>query len=250
MRDGSEEGSFARSGHELDAAVDRRNLPPPALGAPEVSLILFVQDRIARGRMEPVSLSRANAMVRRFDNEGRLMVCAPGALAPTIPSCGRLEVREVRLRDASAFVNMYHRHLAAPIGHLFSLAALVDGVVVGAAIVGRPVARHLDDGRTVEITRLASNGMRNVPSKLLGAVRREAAKRGFQLVVTYTLAAEPGTSLRAAGYVSQGAAGGGSWSRRQRLRTDRHPTEAKQRWSTMTGHNASQPAGPCSRKPR
>lgn len=197
-----------------------------------MSLILFVQDRAARGRMTPVAVSRVNALVRRLDNEGRLMVCAPGSKAPTIPTTGKLEVREIHLRDAEAFVNLYHRHLVGPVGHIFSLGCLIDGVMVGAAIVSRPVSRHLDDGKTVEITRLASNGTRNVCSKLLGAARREAGRRNHTRVVTYTLSAEPGTSLRAAGFHCDGPAGGGKWSRRGRRRADRQPTERKLRWSS------------------
>ena len=199
-----------------------------------MSLILFVQDRVAKGRMDPVSLSRANAMVRKYDSDGRLMICAPGSIAPTIPIAGKLMVQEVRLRDAGAFVNMHHRHLASPLGHLFSLGCFIEGVMVGAAIVSRPVARHLDDGKTVEITRLASNGTRNVCSKLLGAARREAERRNFQRVVTYTMGCEPGASLRAAGFFCEGPAGGGKWSRSNRIRGDRHPTERKLRWSAKT----------------
>lgn len=208
-----------------------------------MSFILFVQDRIARDRMHPVALSRANALVRRLDNQSRLMICEANAPAATIPSAGRLSVRPVALRDAGAFVNLYHRHLAGPVGHLFSLGCLVDGVMVGAAVVGRPVARHLDDGRTVEVTRLASNGMRNVCSKLLGAVRREAAARGYERVVTYTLASEPGVSLRAAGYACDGPAGGGLWNRRERRRADRQPTQRKLRWCTSTASQAKTRGG-------
>lgn len=199
-----------------------------------MSLILFVQDRVARQRMAPVALSRANALMRRYDNEGRLAICAPGSNAPAIPTSGKLHVTEIRLRDAGAFVNLYHRHLAGPVGHLFSLGCLVQGVMVGAAVVGRPVARRLDDGRTVEITRLASSGMPNVCSRLLGAVRREAGRRGYTSVLTYTLAEESGSSLKAAGYTCDGPAGGGKWSRRGRTRDDRHPTGPKRRWSTST----------------
>lgn len=206
-----------------------------------MSLILFVQDRVARQRMDPVALSRVNALVRRYDAAGRLAICAPGSNAPAIPASGKLEVREIRLRDAGAFVNLYHRHLAGPVGHLFSLGCLVEGVMVGAAVVGRPVARHLDDGRTVEITRLASSGMRNVCSKLLGAVRREAGQRGYTRVFTYTLSEESGASLKAAGYTCEGEAGGGKWSRRGRARDDRHPTGSKRRWSTNTCASTASP---------
>ncbi|MDX3714967.1 hypothetical protein PV733_39795 [Streptomyces europaeiscabiei] len=42
------------------------------------------------------------------------------------------------------------------------------------AIVGRPVARHLDDGTTVEVTRTASDGAHNANSLLYGASWRAA----------------------------------------------------------------------------
>lgn len=197
-----------------------------------MSLVLFAQDRVARGRMEPVAVARVNALVRRVDNERRLMLCVPGSNAPTLPHAGKLEIQEIRLRDAGAFVNLYHRHLAGPVGHLFSLGCTIDGVLVGAAVVGRPVSRYLDDGSSVEITRVASSGVPNVCSKLLGAARREAQRRGYARVLTYTLSDEPGTSLRAAGFVCEGPAGGGKWSRRGRRRADRQPTQLKMRWSS------------------
>lgn len=125
---------------------------------------------------------------------------------------------------------MHHRHHGSPIGHLFSLGCFANNILVGTAIIGRPVARMLDNGVTVEVTRLATSGTRNASSKLLGAARREARKRGFKRMITYTLPIEGGVSLRAAGFESDGAAGGGSWSRGNRQRTDRHPTEVKTRW--------------------
>jgi len=189
--------------------------------------------------MVPVSLHRANALARMFDAQGRLQLCAPHidtlqSLKTELPffayQDAKLTMMDIPLRDAGAFVNMHHRHHASPVGHLFSIGCFVDGVLVGSAIIGRPVARMLDDGKTVEITRLASAGIRNVSSKLLGAARREAKERGYARVITYTLPAEGGASLRAAGYLCDGAAGGGTWSRNARQRTDRHPTERKTRW--------------------
>lgn len=137
----------------------------------------------------------------------------------------------IELREASAFVNKRHRHLASTVGHKFSIGAFAETELVGAAITGRPVARMLDDGLTVEVLRVATDGTRNACSKLYGAVRREAKKRGFKRIVTYTLPGEGGASLRAAGFTSEGPAGGGSWSRPGRARTDRHPTASKLRWS-------------------
>jgi hypothetical protein len=101
---------------------------------------------------------------------------------------------------------------------------------VGVVIVGKPVARMLADGWTCEVTRLASDGTKNACSMLYRAAWRAARAMGYRRLVTYTLAEEPGTSLRAAGFRLIGEAGGGSWSRKDRPRVDLHPTELKLRW--------------------
>jgi hypothetical protein len=100
------------------------------------------------------------------------------------------------------------------------------------AIVGRPVARHLADGFTAEVTRLASDGTRNACSMLYGAAWRAARALGYRRLVTYTLAEERGASLRGAGWRLVGEAGGGSWNRPKvgRARVDMHPTQRKLRW--------------------
>jgi hypothetical protein len=59
----------------------------------------------------------------------------------------------VTFAQAQAFVADWHRHHRPPRGHKFSIGvADPDDVLVGVAIVGRPVARHLDDGLTLEVT--------------------------------------------------------------------------------------------------
>lgn len=104
-------------------------------------------------------------------------------------------------REARAFVEAWHRHLPPPPGHKFSLGVVDDtDVLVGVAIVGRPVARALDDHRTLEVTRLATDGTGNACSKLLGAASRAARVLGYRRVITYTRDDEPGTSLNAAGW--------------------------------------------------
>lgn len=45
-------------------------------------------------------------------------------------------------------------------------------VLVGVAVVGRPVARLLDDGLTLEVTRVATDG---TPSSGVDPVRRRVA---------------------------------------------------------------------------
>lgn len=185
-------------------------------------LYAFVESRIARGMFEPAAFSRA---ARTISALGR----------PDFPPVQRddrpaLRVRRVGYGQAAAFCAVYHRHLKPPVGHVFSLGVFDRTRLVGVAIVGRPVARLLDDGRTLEITRVAADGTRNACSALLGACRREARRRSIARLVTYTLPSESGVSLRAAGFRVEGAAGGGSWNRTLRPRTADQPVERKTRW--------------------
>jgi len=103
-------------------------------------------------------------------------------------------------RAAKEACERWHRHNKPPRGDLFRVGAAVDGELVAVGIAGRPVARHLDDGQTVEVTRVASSGYDNATSFLYGALRRAALALGYNRVVTYTQAGESGASLRAAGY--------------------------------------------------
>jgi hypothetical protein len=134
------------------------------------------------------------------------------------------------LDEANAFVRQHHRHHPPVIGHKFSLGASVDGTVVGVAIVGRPVARGADDGMTLEVTRVATDGTRNACSFLYGAAWRACRALGYRKLITYTLAEEGGGSLRAAGWRVVGEVTGRSWSCVSRPRVDKHPTQAKLRW--------------------
>lgn len=103
--------------------------------------------------------------------------------------------------------------------------------MVGVAIVGRPVARHRDDGLTAEVTRLCiREGVRNAASFLLGKCAKAALALGFRRIGTYTLARESGVSLRAAGWVAVAEVEGRSWSCPSRPRTDKNPTENKTLW--------------------
>ena len=139
----------------------------------------------------------------------------------------RLRHIRIGLDEANAFVAEHHRHHKPVIGHLFSLGAVQGDRIVGVAIVGRPVARMRDDGATAEVTRLCTDGTRNACSFLYGASARTAFALGFTRIGTYILASEPGTSLTAAGWRLIGESGGGSWSRSDRPRVDKHPTQAK-----------------------
>lgn len=112
-----------------------------------------------------------------------------------------LRVVPVSFGDACAFVAAWHRHHQPPIGHKFSLGvADGGGTLRGVAMVGRPVARHYDDGLTLEVNRTATDGSPNANSMLYGAAWRAAKALGYGRLITYTQEGETGSSLRAAGW--------------------------------------------------
>ncbi|MBF9071788.1 XF1762 family protein [Streptacidiphilus fuscans] len=112
-----------------------------------------------------------------------------------------LHLVPVRSRTAKAFVTEHHRHHAPPQGQVFAVgAADHTGQLRAVAIVGRPVARHLDDGTTLEVTRTCADGVRNANSLLYAAAWRAAKALGYRRLVTYTQAGESGASLRGAGW--------------------------------------------------
>jgi hypothetical protein len=113
--------------------------------------------------------------------------------------------------------------------------AVVDegGLTRGVAIVGRPVSRVLDDGWTLEVSRVATDGVRNGCSMLYGACRRAAFALGYRRLVTYVLSTEPGTSLRAAGWKCVGEIRGKSWNMPGRPRVDKHPIQNRLRWEAQ-----------------
>lgn len=142
----------------------------------------------------------------------------------------RFDVVPLPLDEANAFVVEHHRHHGRVVGHKFSLGVAADDEIVGVAIVSRPVARHIDDGLTLEITRVATNGCKDACSALYGACRRATFALGYKRLITYTLASEPGTSLRAAGFRVVGEVKGRSWTTPSRPRVDKHPLQNKLRW--------------------
>lgn len=140
-------------------------------------------------------------------------------------------VKHIELKDANEFVERYHRHHNRVAGHRFSLAAYDGERLCGVAIVGRPVARAIDQHDTVEVLRLCTDGTYNACSFLYGAVKRAARALGFSEVITYTLDTEPGTTLRASGFSLLRVTDGGAWNCPSRPRCDHAPTCRKKFWS-------------------
>lgn len=131
-----------------------------------------------------------------------------------------LSIAPTTLEEANAFVAAHHRHHKPVPGAKFCIAVADGDVVVGVAIVGRPVARHSDDGTTLEVNRCCTDGTKNACSMLYGAAWRAAKALGYRRLITYTLPAEGGASLRASGWRLIGERGGGNWSTPARPRVD------------------------------
>jgi hypothetical protein len=144
----------------------------------------------------------------------------------------RLRQVPITIREANAYVARWHRHNRPTRGGLFALGAVRDGAVepCGVCIVGRPVARRLQDGRTAEVTRLASDGTRDVCSFLYGAAKRAAQSLGYRRLITYTLTTESGASLRAVGATPTHRVRAANWDRPGRRRSDQHTIADRQCW--------------------
>ncbi|MGX1586096.1 XF1762 family protein [Microbacterium sp. NPDC055502] len=185
---------------------------------------------VERGR----SMPRARTAAEHLQGDGPAILlgltrwrCVGVSEQPSV----RLMVVPISLADANAFVESHHRHHKKVVGHKFSIGVVDEsGEMRGVAIVGRPVSRHRDDGLTLEVTRLATDGCANAPSSLYSAAWRAGRAMGYRRIGTYTLATEPGTSLRAAGWRIVHEVRGASWNRDGRPRTDKHPTVDKRLW--------------------
>jgi len=141
-----------------------------------------------------------------------------------------MEIVPITQKEAKMFVKQFHRHHNPPLGSVFQIACAKNGRICGVAIVGRPVARMLQDGWTLEVTRLCTDGTKNACSKLYSAAWRATQALGYKKLITYILESENGASLKAANFRCIGKCGGGTWNRKDRPRIDMHPEQRKIRF--------------------
>ena len=133
----------------------------------------------------------------------------------------RLELQPIHRDEAFAFIKRHHRHLGPPTSWKFGVAVNDGATVRGVVCVGRPVARHMDDGYTAEVTRCCTDGAKNAASMLYAAAWRASRALGYRRLVTYSLVEEGGASLRAAGWrVVAERRGRRSWNCQTRPRVD------------------------------
>lgn len=152
-----------------------------------------------------------------------------------------LHLVPVTLREANAFVDLHHRHSEPVRGCIFTVGIADVDSIRGVAIVGRPVARELQDGFTAEVLRCCTDGVKNGCSMLYGACWRGMQAAGYTRGITYTLDAEGGASLRASGWeqVASLPARKG-WDAPTRRR-DNDAYKSGERWRWEKGHAASDP---------
>lgn len=141
-----------------------------------------------------------------------------------------LTIVPLDLAEANALVARWHRHHKPTVGHKFSIGVADGERVCGAAIVGRPVGRRMDDGWTLEVLRCVTDGTKNACSALYAASWRAARAMGYRKVITYVLSTETGASVTAAGWKCVGTTPGRSWNVKTRPRVDKHPTIPKFRF--------------------
>lgn len=146
-----------------------------------------------------------------------------------------MRVVPLTLKQANGLISELHRHHKPVVGHRFSIGAESDGKLVAAVVVGRPVSREVDQYRVAEVTRLVTDGTRNACSLLYAAAARAAQAMGFDLIQTYILESEPGTSLKASGWLLVGTTRG--WTGMTRLAAARD--ERTSPWDRSRGGRRS-----------
>lgn len=127
----------------------------------------------------------------------------------------------VSLKESQEFVDSVHRHHNAPIGDKFRVGCALDGKLVGVANVGRPVSRFLDNGKTVEVIRLCTDGTKNACSFLYSRCARIAYEMGYRKIITYILESESGVSLKSSGWHIEKEDAGGGMDKSIKTKTDR-----------------------------
>lgn len=144
-----------------------------------------------------------------------------------------LEARPIELKKANEFVDKLHRHHNAVYRDKFRLAAYDGTNIVGVVQCARPVSRVLDDGKTIEVVRLCTDGTKNVCSFLYGKAARIAKEMGYSKIITYIMDSECGISLKASGWHLDHLTKGHNWSCPSRPRDTKAPSCDKQCWSKI-----------------
>lgn len=148
-----------------------------------------------------------------------------------------MRIVPLTLSEVNVFIEKHHRHHKRVQGHRFSIGLEDGAILVGVAVVGRPVARKTDWKTVCEVTRLCTDGSKNACSKLYSACARIAKEMGFVSIQTFILESESGISLKASGWSFQSVSSGGQWKHSDgKLRRTDQPTCPKHKYVKGLNH--------------
>jgi len=126
-----------------------------------------------------------------------------------------MRVVPISLKDANEFVEKHHRHNKRVVTHKVSIGLEKDGNLIGVGIAAIPIARLLNDGKTLELRRICVKpGNPNACSKLMARMKQIGQLMGYEKIITYTLQKESGISLRAVGARCVANVKPGNWKRK------------------------------------
>jgi len=139
-----------------------------------------------------------------------------------------IEVRKMKWKFAKRICDEHH-YLGSPVGHKFSLGIydINSRRPLGVMIFGQPVARLLDDGETLEMTRMCLMEQRpNLATQSLSkALKWIRQNRSEKKLISYSDGDHKGTIYAAAGWNPIQLSGGGKWKsgrgRRANIRWER-----------------------------
>lgn len=92
----------------------------------------------------------------------------------------KMEIRPITFKRASDFINKNHRHHNATIGCKFAVGLYKGDRLIGCAVCGRPVSRHLDNGLTCEINRLCTDGTKKCLLYAVWCLLQDSKRNGVQ----------------------------------------------------------------------
>lgn len=149
----------------------------------------------------------------------------------------QLRLRQIEHKGVRGFIDRHHAHCGVSVTWRFHNAVFNGPTLIGVAVVGNPVAPALMGRDILEVNRLCVRRDTppalgwNAASMLYGWCAREAERRGWKKIITYTRADEPGTSLVAAGWTWETTVRGRGWHSARRSRSNRNSWIDKVRWS-------------------
>lgn len=143
-----------------------------------------------------------------------------------------MKIIPLSLKDANRFVANFHRHSKKVRGAKFAIGLVKEGEMIGVAIAGRPLARLMDNGKIIEISRVCvKEGYKNANSKLYGRMKRICQLMGYEKIITYTLREESQASLKAIRAKPISEVKPNNWNRLNRRRkSQKIYSETKLRW--------------------